>query len=120
VDKPKPFRLTGNRDWIIPLECTPEAVVLPTGVKITASALSTGDGGKALLKAVQDLIARKQATVREGEPPYRPQIRFRVHPEGLRLYHLAYPTLESLQVPILRENLEPEDPKQPGAGGRQP
>jgi hypothetical protein len=120
VDKPKPFRLTGNRDWIIPIECTPDGLTLPSGVKIAAGALATGDGGKTLTKAVQDLIARKQATVRDGEPPYRPQVRFLVHPEGLRVYHTAYPILEPLQVPILRQNVDPDDPNQPGTGGRQP
>jgi hypothetical protein len=120
VAKPKPFHLTGNRDWIIPLVCTPDAIVLPSGATIAASALNTSDGAKALIKAVQDIIARKQATVREGEPPYRPQIRFLVHPEGLRLYHQAYPTLEALQVPILRQNIEPEDASPSGTGVRQP
>ncbi|HEY1861293.1 MAG TPA: hypothetical protein VGG61_13110, partial [Gemmataceae bacterium] len=37
--KPRPTRLTGNRDWIIPLECTADAVVLPTGVKVSVQAL---------------------------------------------------------------------------------
>jgi hypothetical protein len=120
ADKPKPFRLTGNRDWVLPLTCLPDGVVLPTGAKVTAASLAGKEGGDALRKAVQELIARKQATVREGDPPYRPQIRFLVHPEGLRVYHLAYPTLESLQVQILRQNLESEDSNQPGAGGRQP
>jgi hypothetical protein len=118
---PRPVRLTGNRDWVIPLECTADAIVLPTGVKITAQALSAGDSGaKALLQGVQELIRRKQATVREGEPEYRPQVRFLVHPEGLRLYHLAYPTLEPLKIPILRQNVEPDDPHQPAKGGRRP
>jgi hypothetical protein len=120
TDKPKPFRLTGNRDWNIPVVCTSEGLALPGGLKITASALATTDGGKALVKAVQELIARKQATVRDGEPAYRPQVRFLVHPEGLRVYHTAYPILEPLQVPILRQNVEPEDPNQPAPGGRQP
>jgi hypothetical protein len=120
VEKPKPFRLTGNRDWIIPIECTADGLALPNGMKITAGALATGDGGKSLTKAVQDLIARKQATVRDGEPPYRPQVRFLVHPEGLRVYHTAYPILEPVQVPILRQNVEPDDPNQSGPGGRQP
>jgi hypothetical protein len=115
-DKPKPFHLTGNRDWLIPLVCTPDAIVLPSGVKIAASVVNTSDGAKALTKAVQDIIARKQTTVRDGEPPYRPQIRFLVHSEGLRLYHQAYPILESLQVPILRQNIEPEDANPSGTG----
>jgi hypothetical protein len=119
--KPRPARLTGNRDWIIPLECTADAVVLPTGVKVSAQSLATGDSGaKALLQAVQEVINRKQATVRAEESPYRPQVRFLVHPDGLRVYHLAYPTLEPLQIPILRQNLVPDDPHSPGKGVRNP
>jgi hypothetical protein len=36
-------------------------------------------------------------------------IRFRVRPDGLRSYYLAYPALEALHVPMSRENLEPEE-----------
>ena len=57
------------------------------------------------------MIARRQATVRPGEPPYRPMIRFRVLPDGLRTYHLAYPALEALHVPMTRENVDPEEAK---------
>jgi hypothetical protein len=59
-----------------------------------------------LAKAVQQLIDRRQATVRPGDPPYRPMIRFRVRPDGLRAYYMAYPALEGLHVPMTRENLE--------------
>jgi hypothetical protein len=55
------------------------------------------------------MIVRRQSTVRPGEPPYRPMIRFRVRPDGLRSYYLAYPALEALHVPMSRENLEPEE-----------
>ena len=44
-----------------------------------------------------------------GELPYQPRIRFLVRPEGLRSYYLAYPALESLRVPMARENVDPED-----------
>ena len=44
-------------------------------------------------------------------------IRFRVRPDGLRAYYLAYPVLEALRVPMTRENLEaPEESKAGGAG----
>jgi hypothetical protein len=110
-------RLSGSRDWALSVECTADGVVLPTGEKITAKSLAGPEGGKALRSAIEGLIARKQATVREGEPPYRPIVRFLVHPDGLRLYHMAYPTLEPLQVPIVRQNVEPEE-RRPGEGGR--
>jgi hypothetical protein len=83
--------------------------------------LAEGDAGaRTLLQAVQEIIDRKQATVRAGEPSYRPQVRFLVHPDGLRVYHLAYPALEGLNIPILRQNLAPEDPNQPNTGVRRP
>jgi hypothetical protein len=63
-----------------------------------------------LLQAVRQLIARRQAGVRPGDPPYRPQVRFLVHPDGLRTYHLAYPALEPLGVPLTRQNYEPDRP----------
>jgi hypothetical protein len=107
----RPGLLNGNRDWIIPVECTAEAVVLyPSGQRIDPAELSRGTNGKnALFEAVRQMIVRRQSTVRPGEPPYRPMIRFRVRPDGLRSYYLAYPALEALHVPMSRENLEPEE-----------
>jgi hypothetical protein len=101
--------LIGNRDWIIPIECTADALVLSSsGQRIAIAELSRGaNGSNPLLESVQRMIARRQATVRPGEPPYRPMIRFRVRPDGLRSYYLAYPALEALQVPMSRENLDP-------------
>ena len=79
----------------------------PSQQQVDLAALIGTKGGKNQLKeAVEQLIARRQATVRPGEPPYRPLIRFRVHPEGLRAYYLAYPALEGLGVPMTRENVE--------------
>jgi hypothetical protein len=105
--------LMSNRDWIIPIECTADALVLyPSGQRIAAAELvKTDSGNNPLLETLQRLIARRQATVRPGEPPYRPSIRFRVHPDGLRCYYLAYPVLEALHVPMTRENVDPEEEK---------
>jgi hypothetical protein len=106
--RPTPF--IGNRDWIIVIECTSDALVMrTTGQRIATSELSRGDtSNNLLLELVQRMIARRQAAVRPGDPPYRPMIRFRVWPEGLRSYHLAYPALEALHVPMSRENLDSE------------
>jgi hypothetical protein len=104
---PRPGPLVGNRDWIISIECTADALVLPSsGQHIAITELAKG-GSDRLLEAVQRMIARRQATVRPGEPPYRPMIRFRVRPDGLRSYYLAYPALEALHLPMSRENLDP-------------
>jgi hypothetical protein len=114
----RPMLLHGNRDWIIPVECTGDELVLSsTAQRFPLSAVSRGDNAPgALAAAVRRLIDGRQATVRPGDPPYRPMIRFRVRPEGLRAYYLAYPALEALQVPMTRENLEREDPKGQDAG----
>lgn len=111
--RPAPLRpgfLAGNRDWIIPIECTADALVLrSSGQRIATAELARGDGTKnILLETVQRMIARRQATVRPGDLPYRPMIRFRVWPDGVRSYYLAYPALEALRVPMSRENVDPE------------
>jgi hypothetical protein len=101
-------RLLGNRDLIIIVECTAAAVTVPaTGDEHSASALQApAQGEHPLVMAIRQLIARRQATVRPGEPPYRPTIRFRIHPDGLRTYYFAYPLLEDLRLLMVRENLD--------------
>lgn len=109
---PERPRVLGNRDWVASVDCTAaEVIVYPGGQRIAATALATAPGDNPLFKVVQSLISRRQAMVRPGEPPYRPVVRFLVHPDGLRTYYLAYPALESLQVAMIRENVRPE--KQP-------
>jgi hypothetical protein len=107
---PSPLsRLLGNRDWPITVECQADAVVLrPTSRRIPLASLEAGGPDEpGLVAAVRKLIDDRQALVRPGEAPYRPVIRFLVHPEGLRVYYLAYPLLEGLRLPMLRENVEP-------------
>jgi hypothetical protein len=53
------------------------------------------------------MIDRRQATVRTGDEPYQPRIRFRVKRDGLRAYYAAYPALAPLQLPMSRETVEP-------------
>jgi hypothetical protein len=107
---PPPPRWFGSRELNLYLDCSAEGVVLfPSGAKFTTEALAAAkESANPLYQAVQTAIARRQATVRPGEPPYRPRIRFRVLTGGLRTFHLAYPALEALQLPMTRENLEPE------------
>jgi hypothetical protein len=124
--KPPPRGLTlhpglfiNNRDWVIPIECRADAVVvLPGGQTIASAALVAGAGDRNPLRdLVGGMIARRQATVRPGEPPYRPMIRFRVRPEGLRSYYLAYPALERLGVPMSRESIDPDEESKRGNPG---
>jgi hypothetical protein len=104
-------RLTGNRDWYIPIEFRAEAVVLP----LTQERFSLADlqrqspGNSTLANSIAATVSRRQATVRPGEPPYRVILRFEVYPNGLRLFHLAYPLLEPLHLPMARRTVEPDD-----------
>ena len=106
----RPARLSGDRDWILYVECKPEGVVIyPTQLLVPAAALNRPSGSNPLLQTVQHMIDRKQASVRPGEMPYRPEVRFLVRPEAERTYHLAYPTLDALAAPKTSQYLGPDD-----------
>jgi hypothetical protein len=112
VEKPRPApRLVGNRDWVISAECKADGVVLyPGNVRVPLASLVPGqEGGTRLVQAVQQMIARKQATVHQGEPPYRPQVRFLVRPDGLRSFYAAYPWLEGQKIPMSRQNIDKDE-----------
>jgi hypothetical protein len=89
------------------IECHGDGIVLKYGNKRFALAALTAptSGEHELAAAVRMAIARKQATVGNGEPPYRPIVRFQVWPDGLRAYYLAYPLLQPLRVAMTRENV---------------
>jgi hypothetical protein len=103
-------RLIASRDWIIPVECRADSVtVLSTGMQYSLADLRPAAGRtNPLVDAVRQLIDRRQATVRPGEAPYRPVLRFRVWPDGLRSYYAANGLLETLRMPTIRENVETE------------
>ncbi len=109
----RPARVNGGREWVIPIECTSEGVVVPAGgsQKISVATLQRSEGAAALRQAVKTMIDRRQATVRPGEIPYQPQIRLLVRPEGLRAYYFAFPALETLQVPMTRTNVSYDSDK---------
>jgi hypothetical protein len=113
--RPLPMPLSryfGNRDWTIPIECRASQVVLvSTGQTFpTANLRGSAGTGPGLMDAVRQLIARRQATVRSGEPPYRPVLRFQVHDDALRTYYSASAALEGLHLPATRENVETRSP----------
>jgi hypothetical protein len=114
--RPLVFRagpLNPDRNWPVAIECRADRLVLPNGHQIPTANLTPPPGSASpLLEAVQQLIARKQATVRPGEQPYRVRIRFLVRPDGFRTYYLAYPALEPLGLPMTRENLDPDEDEQ--------
>jgi hypothetical protein len=101
-------RLLGNRDFVITIECKADAVfVQPWGTRFPlASMPDRPDPNHPLVRTVEQIVARRQAVVAQGESPYRPLLHFQVHPDGLRAYYRAYPLLAGLQIPMARENLE--------------
>jgi hypothetical protein len=106
----RPARLTGDRDYIIYVECREDSVVLYPAQRVFPLAeFARGGAGTALAQAVQQMIDRRQSSVPAGGMPYRPQVCFLVRPETVRAYHTAYPTLDGLPVPKVRQNLEPDD-----------
>jgi hypothetical protein len=113
--RPRPPRLIGNRDWVIPVECRPDGAVLRNaGQKFAVTSLTTGAGGEnPLLKALRLTITRRQATVRPGEPPFRPQLRFLIYPDGLKTYYLALSAVEPLGVTVTRQNVEADPSPRP-------
>lgn len=106
--KPVPMgRIIGNRDFVIQVDCyNDHATITPGGAEFRWPSAAASGTDQILADHVQQLILRRQASVRPGEPPYRPVIRFHVAPDGLRTYYRAYPPLEGLRVPMTRENRE--------------
>lgn len=108
--KPAPppvSRILGNRDFIITIDCYADhATVFPSGLQYRWSGPNPNASDKGLVDAVSNLITKRQATVRTGEPPYRPLIRFQVSPDGLRTYLRIYPLLAPLNVMMTRENVQ--------------
>jgi hypothetical protein len=109
VRKPPPplGRLIANRDYQIVVKCLADRVeVTPGGLDFDMSDRNEADVDRDLTTSVRKLSERRQAAVRPGETPYRVNVRFQVHPEGLRTYLRVYPLMESLNLPMSRENLE--------------
>ncbi|HEV3259597.1 MAG TPA: hypothetical protein VG013_22210 [Gemmataceae bacterium] len=114
----RPGLLNANRDWVIPIECRANGVmIVPGRVAFVADSLSGQGADNTLAITVRQLVQRRQAGVLPGEPPYRPLIRFLVQPDGLRSYYMAYPLLEPLQLPMARVSVHPEDEPRRGALG---
>lgn len=103
-------RLFADRDWVIYVECKFEEILVhPNRLIIPTSLLASEEGVKRFVQEIEKIIQRKQSTVRLGEPPYRPEVRFLVWPDGLKPYHLSYPALQLAGIKQKRQNLESED-----------
>jgi hypothetical protein len=99
--------LIGNRDFVITLVCFGDHLTIyPGGKQHRWKGTDLAATDQAIVQYVRDLIERRQASVRAGEPPYRPLLRFQLAADGLRPYLHIYPQLEFLRVPMTREALE--------------
>jgi len=88
------------------IDCLADRIVVsPGAVNYDLESLSTSRSGE-VKKTVLRQIARWTSAVPAGETPPRIEIHFRVRPDGLRAYYVAYPLLEDLRLPVLRENVE--------------
>ncbi len=96
-----------NRDYFLVIECKADTLILqPWGTRFAIGGTTAPGQEHPLVQTIRRLVARRQATVRPGEPAYRPMIRFDVHPNALRAYYFAYPLLDPLGYPMSRVNLE--------------
>lgn len=99
-----------DRDWVIDIDCKATLVSLRHGlVQFPIEQLANArTGANPLARTVATMVARRQESVRPGEPLYRPRLRFRVAPDASQIFYLVYPALEPLQLPMSRETLELE------------
>lgn len=105
----RPGWLNKNRDWIIPIECERDKIVIrSTNEVIPLEKLSSAPDNP-LAKAVSQLIDGRQKMVPPGVPPWRPILQFQVHVDGSRAYFLAFPALDRLDYPKVRQSLDLED-----------
>jgi hypothetical protein len=106
----RPARLGSDNDYLIFIEClADQALIYPSRRRVGIDSLNHSTGFNQLFKTVEQMIARRLSTLLPGETPPRIQVRFLVHSDGERTFHLAYPVLDALQIEKVRISLRPED-----------
>jgi hypothetical protein len=97
-------RITGNRDFVMTVECFEQKVSLSPPGKV----FDLADAGavEQLANLMKTLVNGRQGTVRPGEPPYRPIVQFRVQPDGRRTFYSVYPRIAEFGFPMSRETPE--------------
>jgi hypothetical protein len=99
--------MIANRDFVITIRCySDHMTVYPGGTQHWWKNAKPAVVEQTVLDNVQGLIAGRQRSVRPGDAPYRPMVRFQLAPDGFGSYLRVYPRLEVLHVPMSRENLE--------------
>jgi hypothetical protein len=114
---PPVIRRYVRRDWNIFIECKANQIIIyPGGTQIPAASLTDAaiSQEQPLLKAIQQMMDKRRAQLASAgttkdDPALSPHIRFLVRPDGLRTYFFAYPELGPLQLPMTRENLDPDE-----------
>jgi hypothetical protein len=84
-------------------------IVYPKQKRIAVDALSHSPAHNPLYLTVRQLNQNRQSLLQPGDKPARVEVRFLVHPDGDRSYHMAYPCLDSLKLPMSRITLHPKD-----------
>jgi hypothetical protein len=111
--QPRPLRiarLEGEREYTIFVECRAAGLVLqPEGLVIAGHDLETEAGAKRFVDVITRQIEKKNRKNPPGEPPLRGKLKFLVWSDGVRWYHASFPLVEGLDIPKVRQNLEPED-----------
>jgi hypothetical protein len=97
----RPAARYGDEEWVLVVDCTARGVRLsPSQLRVPLQELARGNGGDVLLaRTVASLIERRRAMQDPAAPPFRPQLRFVVHRDGMRAFHAALPALENIRVP---------------------
>jgi hypothetical protein len=106
----RPAWVHGGRDWTIYVECLSDGVKLYPSERMFPLAHAAMEGaGNPLVAALRQMIDRRQASRRPGEPPYHPQVCLLVRAEHVRTFLSVYPALETLPAPKTRRNLDADD-----------
>jgi hypothetical protein len=106
----RPAQITGPRDWTVFVECKGEMIIVhPTQTQISIEHLNHNPAHNRFYQFVRQTIAKRHARVQPGDKPTRVQVRFLIHRDGERVFHRAYPLLETLPVDTSRYNLLPDE-----------
>jgi hypothetical protein len=97
----RPAARYGDEEWVLVVDCSAQGVRLsPSQLRVSLQELARGHGGDVqLARTVASLIERRRAAQDPAAPPFRPQLRFVVHRDGMRSFHAALPALENIRVP---------------------
>ena len=107
--KPRPFpllpaRVGGSDETVVFLECLSDGVVVhPSGKSFSIDSLNHSPSHNAMYQTVAAKLAKHT-----GDPKRR-TIRFLIHRDGEKTFHLAYPVFNGLSVDKSSYNLQADD-----------